>query len=124
MMKGIQIHSYGTSKVLSTHTLERPKPTKHEVLIQNEYSGINFIDIYMRKGIYANNRAYPTSLPLLLGMEASGTVISVGLEVSHVKPNDRVAFCLSPGTYSEYSVVPAWKLVKLPKFVDSKQGQH
>ena len=121
-MNAIQILSYGGPELLSHSELSVSKPGQNEVLVHNAYSGINFIDIYMRNGVYANNRAYATSLPLTLGMEASGTVIAIGPGVKNVRCNERVAFCLSPGTYSEYSVVPAWKLVKLPNFVDFQTG--
>ena len=121
-MNAIQILSYGGPELLAYSRLIKPTPGQNEVLVQNAYSGINFIDIYMRKGVYAKNRAYATALPLTLGMEASGTVIAVGPEVSHIKCGQRVAYCLSPGTYSEYSVVPEWKLVKLPSFIDFQTG--
>ena len=116
--RSIQIQSYGEIENLIIGELTLSKPGTGDVIVQNRFSGINFIDIYMRKGIYAKNRAYPTTLPLTLGMEGAGTVAETGPGVKNVKPNDRVAYCLSPGSYAEYTIVPEWKLVKLPDFID------
>ena len=75
---------------------------------------MNFIDIYFRTGLY---KADP---PIVLGMEAAGTVEAVGPDVSDVKPGDRVAYAMSRGSYAEYAVVPAWQLVPVPDGLDLK----
>ena len=76
--RSIQIQSYGEIENLIIGELMLSKPGTGDVIVQNRFSGINFIDIYMRKGIYAKNRAYPTTLPLTLGMEGAGTVAETG----------------------------------------------
>ena len=65
----------------------------------------------MRRGMYANNRAYATSLPVTLGMEGAGIVTTTGPGVGGVVTGYRVAYCLSPGGYAELAVVPSWKLL-------------
>jgi NADPH2:quinone reductase len=46
-------------------------------------------------------------------MEGAGVVEAVAPDVSDLKPGDRVAYAMSVGSYAEYALVPAWKLVKL-----------
>ena len=116
--RAIQISNYGGTKELSVTETELVNPVAGEVTVQNKFSGVNFIDIYMREGMYANNRAYSTSLPLTLGMEGAGIVVATGKGVQNIKTYDRVAYSLCPGTYADYTNVPAWKLVKLPDFID------
>ena len=61
---------------------------------------------------------YKAEAPILLGNEASGTVDSVGSEVTDVRPGDRVAYTMVRGWYAEYAVVAEEQLVKLPGSVD------
>jgi len=84
--------------------------------VKIEAVGVNFIDIYHRTGQYRG------SLPITLGVEAAGVVDTVGPEVSEVRPGDRVAYAMQQGSYAEYAVVPAWKLVPLPEGLDSRQA--
>src|SRR2546428_6355543 len=116
-MKAIRIHAYGGPEALKDEDVPVPVAGKGEALVKIAAIGVNFIDIYDRAGVY---KAAP--LPLTLGREAAGTVSSVGEGVSEVKVGDRVAYPLSLGSYAEYAVVPAWKLVKLPDNIDFKLG--
>ena len=75
-------------------------------------SGVNFIDVYFRTGLYK------AELPATLGSEGAGTVESVGAGVTEVAPGDRVAYAMARGSYAEYAVVPAAQLVKIPDGVD------
>lgn len=117
-MKAIQVNEYGERDQLTLNTIEVPTPGSGEVRVKISFAGINFIDIYMRRGMYANNRAYATTLPLTIGMEGSGTVDALGPDVAGLDVGDRVAYCLSPGSYAEYAIVPAWKLSHIPKSID------
>ncbi len=81
------------------------------------YAGVNFIDVYMREGHYRYSETYGSALPITLGMEGGGVVEAVGPGVDNVRPGDRVAYCLSRGSYAQYAAVPAWKLVKVPDAV-------
>lgn len=113
-MKAIQIERYGGPEVLLRRELPLPATGPDDVLVRIAYSGINFMDIHTRQGKYAKSRTYPVSLPCTLGMEGAGIVADVGSAVHAMKPGDRVAYCLSWGSYAEYAVVPAWRLVKVP----------
>jgi NADPH:quinone reductase len=78
--------------------------------------GVNFIDIYFREG------RYPAPLPFVNGQEAAGTVSEVGSEVKSLQVGDRVAYTGVQGSYAEYAVVPADRLVKTPPGVDDRQA--
>jgi NADPH2:quinone reductase len=113
-MRAVQVLEYGGSDRLTVSDIPRPDPGVGEVRVHLAFSGVNFIDVYMRNGTYASNRAYATTLPLTLGMEGAGVVDAVGEGVKGLAAGDRVAYCLSPGSYAEFAIVPAWKLVSVP----------
>ncbi len=115
-MQAIQILSTGGPEVLTLQTLPDPRPAAGQALMRIEASGVNFIDTYFREG------RYPAQLPLTLGQEAAGTVVSVGDGVTSVEPGDRVAWCNVPGTYATLAVAPADRLVKIPEGVTIQQG--
>jgi NADPH2:quinone reductase len=89
-----------------------PAPGPKQALVRIASTGVNFIDVYFRTGLYKSD------LPIVLGSEASGTVEAVGPEVTEVAPGDRVAYAMARGSYAEYAVVPAAMLVKLPDNLD------
>ena len=116
-MRAVQVFEYGDNDKLVLTDIDTPEPSDGEVRIRIEFAGINFIDTYMRRGMYAQNRAYGTNLPLTLGMEGSGIIDSVGGGVTNMALGERVAYWLSAGSNAEYAVVPAWKLVKVPDHI-------
>ena len=107
-MKTIQIHETGGPEKLKYVDIATPEPGPQQALIKIEASGVNFIDVYHRTGLYKTN------LPFTLGMEGAGVVEKIGPGVTEVRPGDRVAYAMTPGSYAEYAVVPAWQLVKIP----------
>lgn len=113
-MKGIRIHEFGNAHVLKYEDTEKSEPKENEVRVRLEAIGVNFIDIYHRRGLYTNK------LPFIPGMEGAGVVDKVGAGVSDVKKEDRVAYAMNIGSYAEYAVVPVWKLVKIPDYIDFK----
>ena len=113
-MKAIQVSEYGGRDRLRLVDVTMPEPRETEALVRMRYAGVNFIDVYMREGHYRHSATYGAALPMTLGMEGGGTVEKVGSGVESLKVGDRVAYCLSRGSYAEYAVVPAWKLVKVP----------
>ena len=113
-MRAIQIDRYGGPEVLVRRELAVPTPGADEVLIRLACSGINFMDVHTRQGKYRSSRTYPQTLPTTLGMEGAGTVEAAGAAVRHLREGDRVAYCLSWGSYAEYAVVPAWRVVRIP----------
>lgn len=80
-----------------------------KVIVKNQYAGINFIDTYHRKGLYARE------LPFVGGQEGGGTVAAVSDEAAAqgIKIGDRVAYSVF-GTYAEYTAVSASKLLPVP----------
>jgi NADPH2:quinone reductase len=115
-MKAIRIHNHGGPEVLAYEDVPVPEPRAGEARVKIEASGVNFIDIYHRTGLYPMNR------PCILGSEGAGIVDAVGEGVTEVKQGDRVAYAMIPGSYAEYAVVPAGKLVPVPDDIDAKSA--
>ncbi len=113
-MRAVQVARFGGPEVLERAEVDRPRPGPGEVLVRLAFSGINYMDVYMRSGIYARSNTYKTPLPMTIGMEGAGIVQETGEGVSEWNVGDRVAYCLSRGSYAEYAVVPAWRLVPVP----------
>jgi NADPH2:quinone reductase len=108
-MKAIQIRETGGPEVLRLVELPIPAPGPGQVLIRVEAIGVNFIEIYFRKG------QYKATFPMTPGTEAAGTVEELGPGVnSGFKTGDAVASCGVLGSYAEYALVPAAQLVKVP----------
>jgi NADPH2:quinone reductase len=115
-MKAIRIHQYGELDALTYDDLPVPEPGDGQVRVRIQATGVNFIDVYQRKGLYK------PPLPFTLGQEAAGVVDAISAGVSEVKIGDRVAYTSVLGSYAEYAVVPAWRLVPVPNGVSSPQA--
>jgi NADPH2:quinone reductase len=111
-MKRIIVNETGGPENMTLADAPTPSPGPKEALVDIAYSGVNFIDVYFRTGLYK------AELPIALGSEASGVVQRVGPEVAEVAPGDRVAYSMVRGSYAEHAVVPAAQLVKIPESVD------
>jgi len=99
---------------LSYDDVDVPQPGAGEVRIKIGAAGLNFIDTYKRGGVYKS------TLPLILGEEAAGTVDALGAGVGDFNVGDAVAYCMHTGAYAEYAVVPAWKVVKVEGAISSQ----
>lgn len=115
-MKAIQICETGGPEVLTLAELPIPEPGPGQVLIRVEAVGVNFIEIYFRKGVYK------AALPLTLGSEAAGTVEELGPGVNGFAAGDAVASVSVLGSYAEYALVPAAQLVKAPAGLSMEQA--
>ena len=115
-MKAIQIHETGGPEVLTLAELPIPQPGPGQVLIRVEAVGVNFIEIYFRKG------TYKAALPLTPGSEAAGTVEELGPGVTGFAAGDAVASVAVLGSYAEYALVPASALVKMPDGLSMQQA--
>ncbi len=113
-MKAIRVHQPGGPDQLRIDEAPTPKPGEEDVLVKIEASGVNFIDVYHRTGLYK------MPLPFTPGMEGAGVVEVVGERVIEWQPGDRVAWAMTPGSYAEYAVVPARKLVRVPEGVETR----
>jgi NADPH2:quinone reductase len=93
--------------------LEVGDPGPGQIRIRHHASGLNYIDVYQRTGLY------PNALPLSLGMEGAGIVEAIGQGVTHLAVGDRAAYASNPpGSYSECRVMPAKNVVQLPDAID------
>jgi NADPH:quinone reductase len=116
IMKTVRVHQYGGLEALKYEEVPVPEPGEGEARVKLEAIGVNFIDIYHRIGRYQG------ALPLTLGQEAAGVVDAVGPNVTDVKVGDRVAYASVQGSYAEYVIAPAWRLVPIPAGVDIQQA--
>jgi NADPH2:quinone reductase len=115
MSHAIRFHKTGGPEVLVWEEVEIGKPGPGEARIRHTAVGLNFVDIYYRKG------TYPVQLPSGLGGEGAGVVKEVGPGVTDLKPGDRVAYGNAPlGAYAEERLIPADRLIKLPDGIDDR----
>lgn len=121
-MKAVHIERYGGPEVLQIRDLPRPEPAPGEVLVRVSAAGINFMDIGTRQGRYEHSRTYAVRLPCTLGMEGAGEVVALGTGVNHLAVGDRVAWCLSWGSFAEYACVPAALAARLPAAISFEQA--
>ena len=115
-MKAIRMHQPGGAEVLQYEDTNDPQPGAGQALVDVQAVGINFADVYARKG------ANPANLPAILGQEAAGVVSAVGEGVTEVAVGDTVAYCGVPGAYAEKQAVPGARLVKMPDGIDARMG--
>lgn len=117
-MKAIRISEYGDANVLQLQDIPKPTPAADEVLVSLKAAGLNFIDIYLRRGDYRS----PNSLPFTPGREGAGVVEAIGENVKEVSVGDRVAYTGGMGSYAEYAIVKAAQLIPLPNDISFEQG--
>jgi NADPH2:quinone reductase len=115
-MRAVRVHETGGPDVLRVDEVPDPVAAADELLIDVEFVGINFIEIYQREGLY------PRPLPYTMGSEAAGTVRSVGSAVNGFKPGDRVVSQNFKGAYAERAVVPAIRAMRIPAGISTKQA--
>src|SRR5215471_4142593 len=111
-MKAIHVLAPGGPEQMQLVDVPAPQPGPKQALVRIAASGVNFIDVYFRTGLYK------ADLPISLGSEGAGTVDAVGPDITEVAPGDRVAYAMARGSYAEYAVVPAPQLVKIPDSLD------
>ena len=118
MATRIEFHQHGGPEVLRAAEFTPTDPAENEIQVENKAIGINYIDTYIRSGLYP-----PPSLPSGLGTEAAGVVSKVGSGVKHIKAGDRVVYAQSAlGAYSTVHNVPAEKAAILPAAISYEQA--
>ena len=116
MPKAVRYHKQGGPEVLQVDELPVGEPGPGQVRIRHTAIGVNFVDTYQRSGLY------PMQLPQVAGNEGAGVLEAIGPGVKGLKKGDRVAYTGLPGSYCEARVVPADRMVKLPKGISEEQA--
>lgn len=117
MTKAIRIHEHGGAEVLRWEEVVPGTPGPGQALIRQTAAGLNFIDVYHRTGLYP-----VPAMPAIIGNEGAGVVEAVGAGVSEVAVGDRVAYCMSLGSYTERRVLDAARLVRVPENITDQQA--
>jgi hypothetical protein len=112
-----RIYEYGEPDVFRFETMDVPDPVGHEVLVRNTVIGLNFVDIYYRRGTLPVPK-----FPAIIGDEASGVVEAVGPSVTLVKVGDRVAYADAFGAYTTVRLYPEDRLTVIPDGVTDDQA--
>jgi len=117
-MKAVVIEKTGGTDVLQYKSdVPVPEPKGDEVLIKNEYIGINYIDTYFRSGVYN-----PPSFPYILGREGAGTIAALGPNApSDLTVGARVSY-MGQNAYAEYTAATSTYVTTLPDSIDAKIG--
>jgi len=117
LSRAIRIDQHGGAEQLKLVQVTVGEPGPGEIRIRHKAVGLNFIDVYQRSGLY------PMTMPLQLGMEASGIVEAVGEGVTHLRVGDRAAYASQPpGSYCDLRVMPAKCVCKLPDAISFDTG--
>ena len=113
--KVVKIYEQGPKEVLKIEEIDIEEVSQNEVLIKHQFAGLNFIDINQRKGTYPLKK-----LPSIMGMEAAGTIIQIGSNVTRFNVGDKVTHCMNLGSFSSIMALPESKVIKLKPDVDLK----
>ncbi len=116
--RAVVMERHGGPEVLVLRDVEVPAPGPGEVRIRQSHIGVNFIDVYCRTGYFDL-----VALPGIPGMEAAGTVESVGSGVAHLSAGDRVAYACPPtGAYASIRTMSAELVVRIPERLDAARA--
>ena len=114
MPKAIQVYEVGNPDVMKWEDFDPGSPGEDQVLVRHTMVGLNFIDVYFRKGVYP-----APGFPFVPGLEGTGVVEQIGSGVSDLSVGDRVAYASPPlGAYAEFRLMPADRLIKMPDAID------
>ena len=113
-MKAIRVHTPGGPEALRLEDVPEPQPAPGEVVVRMEATGVNFVEVYQRKG------QYPLQTPFTPGAEGAGTIVAVGEGVTGLRVGERVASETLKGTYAELAKTQADRLVRLPDGMDGR----
>ncbi|HXU42240.1 MAG TPA: quinone oxidoreductase [Burkholderiales bacterium] len=116
MAKAIRYHKQGGPEVLQLDDIQVGEPGQGQVRIKHTAIGVNFVDVYQRSGLY------PMQLPGIAGNEGAGVVDAVGPGVKGLKKGDRICYTGLPGSYCEMRLVPAERVVQIPKGISDEQA--
>lgn len=112
MSRVVRVHETGGPEVLRLEDRSPLVPAADEIVVRNHAVGLNFIDVYLRTGLY------PSKLPVTPGTEGAGEVVAVGTDVTDFAMGDRVVYSSGNGAYADEIAVAASKAVPLPEDID------
>ena len=116
MPHAMRIEQHGGPEVMQWVDVPMPQPAAGQVRLRHTAIGVNFVDVYNRAGVYKG-----IQLPFTLGAEAAGVVDKLGEGVTALKLGDSVVYQnASTGSYAEYCLIPADRVVKLPDGIDDR----
>ncbi|WP_392889466.1 quinone oxidoreductase family protein [Pseudomonas migulae] len=116
--RAARIHAYGPPEVLVFEDIEVPNPGPGQLLIRNTVIGLNFVEVYYRRGTFP-----VPAFPAVLGNEAAGIVEAVGAGVVGIKPGDRVVYSDDiHGAYSTLCLYSADRVAIVPDGISDKQA--
>ena len=107
-MRAVVVSEPGGTDVLQIKELPRPEPGPGELLVEVAASGVNFIDVYKRQGVY------PMHHPFVMGEECAGRVLAIGDGVDGFAVGDPVAAASTQGTHATHAVLAAGQAVPVP----------
>ena len=107
-MLAIRIHETGGPERLTVEEVPVPEAGPGQVLIRVAATGVNFVEVYHRQGLY------PRALPFIPGGELAGTIEKLGAGVQDLKVGDRVATASGTGGYAQFALAPAEQVVSVP----------
>jgi len=116
MVAVVRIHAFGGPEQLAYEDMDVGAPGAGEVRIRQHAIGLNYTDIYSRKGRPG------MKAPLILGAEGAGEIVAVGEGVQEFKVGDRVAYAGGLGAYAAERLFPADRTVKLPDGISYEQA--
>jgi NADPH2:quinone reductase len=114
-MRAIRVEAPGGPEVMKVVEVPTPSPGEGQALVRVEAAGVNFIDIYQRMGVYK------LPLPFTPGQEGAGLVEAVGPGVE-LRVGERVAWAGPVGSYASHQILPAARLVPVPRGLDAKSA--
>ncbi|MEO0329594.1 MAG: quinone oxidoreductase [Pseudomonadota bacterium] len=106
----------GNAGVFKREEITLQRPRKGQVLVRHTAIGVNFIDVYQRSGLYPAPGGYPA----ILGCEGAGVVEGMGAGTEGFRLGDRVAYTIPGGSYASHRIMPADRLVKIPKNISDE----
>lgn len=113
-MRVVTMTDFGGAEVMQMLEFTDPDPGAGEILVEVSASGVNFMDVGVRKGML------PVPLPHVLGVEGAGRIAAIGDGVEGLYIGQRVAWAYAQGSYADLVVMPAKSVVPIPDGIDDR----
>ncbi|MGE6386004.1 NADP-dependent oxidoreductase [Pseudomonas sp. NPDC078416] len=122
-MKTASISEFGGPEGVTLYPLDLSEPGADEVLVRVEAASVNPLDLKIMAGYM--QPVFPVELPYIPGTDFSGIVSSVGEQVTHLKPGDRVFGRSTPtasGAFAQQLLIAATELCLIPASMSFEQA--